>query len=174
MTENHGVPGSNPGPATQESPANGGKTRGVLAVSPEPFVNGVSTAGSKKASFSTTVVNSMAVWHDVLSYEGGCYDADGGSEDGEFVDRGVGGGKRTPLGALHSFRGSSTGMRLPARFALQGRAKKRLAVGRGCGQRHALRHPAFAGAGQLGRRCPKGRLEGLRHRASGRGGERSH
>jgi hypothetical protein len=25
MTENHGVPGSNPGPATYKSPANGGK-----------------------------------------------------------------------------------------------------------------------------------------------------
>jgi hypothetical protein len=27
MTENHGVPGSNPGPATYKSPANSGKTR---------------------------------------------------------------------------------------------------------------------------------------------------
>jgi hypothetical protein len=28
LTENHGVPGSNPGPATQEIPANSGKRKG--------------------------------------------------------------------------------------------------------------------------------------------------
>jgi hypothetical protein len=47
MTENHGVLGPNPGPATQKVLQMAEK-QGVLAVSPEPFVNGVSTAGSRK------------------------------------------------------------------------------------------------------------------------------
>jgi hypothetical protein len=50
MTEIHGVPGSNPGPATYKSPANSEK-EGALAVSPEPFVNGMSTAGLGKGIF---------------------------------------------------------------------------------------------------------------------------
>jgi hypothetical protein len=33
MTENHGVPGSNPGPATSKSPANSGKTKSFGGVS---------------------------------------------------------------------------------------------------------------------------------------------
>jgi hypothetical protein len=50
LTENHGVAGSNPGPAVSKSPANGGK-EGPLAVSPVPFVNGMSTAGLGKGIF---------------------------------------------------------------------------------------------------------------------------
>ena len=38
MTENHGVPGSNPGPATYKSPANSGKRKSPAAL-PEPRVN---------------------------------------------------------------------------------------------------------------------------------------
>jgi hypothetical protein len=50
LTENHGVPGSNPGPATEESPAIEEKIR-APAVLPEPFDNGVSTAGSRNGLF---------------------------------------------------------------------------------------------------------------------------
>jgi pimeloyl-ACP methyl ester carboxylesterase len=55
---------------------------------------------------STTVVNSMIVWHHVLSDEGGRDAADGGSEDGEVVDRGAGGSERMPLGAFRPLRGA--------------------------------------------------------------------
>src|SRR5687767_5808235 len=99
---------------------------------------------------STTVVNSTIVWHHVFSDEGGRYAADGEPEDGKVVDRGVGGGERTPLGAFRPLRGARAGARLSSRFALGGRAKERLAVGRGGGQLHALWRPASVGAGQLG------------------------
>jgi hypothetical protein len=49
-TENHGVPGSNPGPATQKVLQIAEK-QGALAVLLEPFVEGVSTAGSRKGLF---------------------------------------------------------------------------------------------------------------------------
>jgi truncated hemoglobin YjbI len=58
------------------------------------------------AELSTTVVNSMIVWHHVLSDEGGRDAADGGSEDGEVVDRGAGGSERMPLGAFRPLRGA--------------------------------------------------------------------
>src|SRR5215210_9069669 len=100
---------------------------------------------------NTTVVNSMIVWHHVLSDEGGRDAADGGSEDGEVVDRGAGGGERMPLGAFRPLRGAPAGARLSARLALGNRAKELLAVGRSGGQRHAVRYSASARKGQLGR-----------------------
>src|SRR5215208_6053429 len=100
---------------------------------------------------STTVVNSMIVWHHVLSDEGERDAKNGGPEDGEVVVRGAGGGQRMPLGAFRPLRGAPAGARLSARLALGNRAKERLAVGRSGGQRHALRYSASARKGQLGR-----------------------
>jgi hypothetical protein len=50
MTENHGVPGSNPGPATVKSPANSGKNYS-LGGAAGPLFRGVSTAESRKGLF---------------------------------------------------------------------------------------------------------------------------
>src|SRR5829696_2658868 len=103
--------------------------------SPEaPYRSKTSASGLPGAlaasySSSTTVVNSMTVRHHVRSDEGGGDGADGGSEDGEVVGRGAGGGERMPLGAFRPLRGARAGARLSARIALRNRAKERLAVG---------------------------------------------
>src|SRR5918994_1579652 len=61
---------------------------------------------NRSACPSTTVVISKPVWHHDISDEGGRGATDGGSEDGEIVDRGVGGGRRTPLGAFRPLGGA--------------------------------------------------------------------
>ena len=43
MTENHGVPGSNPGPATLESPANSGKSKSLGSAAETPFLRRVNS-----------------------------------------------------------------------------------------------------------------------------------
>src|SRR5688572_17939541 len=68
--------------------------------------------GGFRIESNTTVVNSMIVWHYVVSDEGGRDAPDGGSEDGEVVDRGTGGAQRMPLGAFRPLRGAPAGARL--------------------------------------------------------------
>src|SRR5215204_7040095 len=56
-TENHGVPGSNPGPATQELPANGEKRKSLGGVA-GALCNSASTAGQENASSSASAAAS--------------------------------------------------------------------------------------------------------------------
>jgi hypothetical protein len=50
MTENHGVPGSNPGPATKKVLQIAEKERAPVVLT-EPFAKGVSTAESRNGLF---------------------------------------------------------------------------------------------------------------------------
>src|SRR5215210_2299364 len=121
-----------------------------------------------KHKLSTTVVNREIVWHHALPDEGGDDATDGGAQDGEVVERGTGSGGQSSLGALCPLRGAPAGPRLSAWLALRGQAQELLAVGRSGRELNALRYPAPPGTSQLGCRCPKRGLEGVRHRASSR------
>src|ERR671911_2539132 len=94
---------------------------------------------------NTTVVNSVVVWHHILSNEGGHSVADSGPEGAQIVDGGVGGGGRTSFSTLYSLRSTPAGQRLFAGLTLGSRAQELLAVGRSGGQRHTLWYPAFSG-----------------------------
>jgi hypothetical protein len=55
MPENHGVPGSNPGPATCENPANSEK-KGAPAALPEPLSKACQQPDQERTSSSAAVL----------------------------------------------------------------------------------------------------------------------
>ena len=72
MTENHGVPGSNPGPATPKSPANSGKRKSSGSAAQALFQRRVNSRIEKRSQYSAAVAESCMPPRGGCRWRGSC------------------------------------------------------------------------------------------------------